>query len=147
MSPSRLLEVARGLAEWLEPYVDSSRVSASPNLQKSDIEGRTVAVIVPVSSEKGQLRGGLVDARYQYEVGILRWLLEDESEMLEIDRAEAIATALLSETSFDFCAECSNVETTVIDVDASKRRKEFICVLTVTMEDCLMISPAEEEIV
>lgn len=145
-SPSRLLEVARGLAHWLEPYVDEARVSAAPQLQKADIEGRTVAVVTPVASDKAPLRGGLVQASYQYEVGILRWLLEDESEYLEIDRCEAIATALLSQTSFDFDAECSGVETTVIDVDATKRRKEFVCVLTVTFQDCLMLSPAEDGI-
>ena len=133
---ARLCEIGAFLAAFLRPYADSATFSGAPECPLDSIDGRTAIVVTPAGSARVLGRGGTATCAYTYEIGVLRLLKADESPLAMVAYCEWLATRLLTSGLLECDAEIARVETTVGDADSVRRRRQFVCVLTVEAQDC-----------
>ena len=99
----------------------------------ADLVSHTNAVIVPTNTKREMSRG-CTHFVYTYEIGIARWMKEGEKPETYVALAEKIADALMGD-DLDSNVAVQNVITDVCDTGLVKKRRQFLCVLTVEVMD------------
>lgn len=130
---SRLIDVGNALAAFCSQYVDSAELSFDAQARLGDVDGLTKAVIVPTNTER-EIGRGCTHYTYQYEIGIVRWMKENEKPETYVALSEKIADELVGE-DLDIDVQVLAPTTNVCDTGAVKKRRQFLCVLTVDVMD------------
>ena len=130
---SRLIDVGSALASFCAPYVDSAELSFEAEARLGDLDGLTKAVIVPTNTER-EMGRGCTHYVYTFEIGIARWMKEGEKPETYVALAEQMADALMGE-DLDIGVAVQSVTTDICDTGLVKKRRQFLCVLTVEVMD------------
>lgn len=130
---SRLIEIGNALASFCAPFVDSAGMSFEAEARLGDLDGLTKAVVVPTNTER-EMGRGCTHFVYTYEIGIARWMKDGEKAECYVALAEKIADALMGD-DLDSNVAVQNVITDVCDTGLVKKRRQFLCILTVEVMD------------
>ena len=130
---SRLIEVGQALARFCSQYVDSAELSFDAQARLGDLDGMTKAVIVPVDTQR-EIGRECTHYTYSYEIGIARWMKEGEKPEFYVMLSEKIADELIGE-DLDIGVQVMAPTTNVCDTGLVKKRRQFLCVLTVDVMD------------
>ncbi len=130
---SRLIEIGHALAEFCKPFVDSAEMSFEAEARLGDLDGLTKAVVVPTDTQR-EIGRGTTHYVYSYEIGIARWMREGEKPETYVMLAEKIADALTGE-DLDKDVQVLAPTTTICDTGLVKKRRQFLCVLTLEVMD------------
>lgn len=130
---SRLIEIGHKLADFCKPYVDSAELTYIAEARLGDLDGLTKAVVLPTGTER-EIGRSNTHYVYTYEIGIARWLKENEPVEKYVELAERLADDLTGE-DLDAGVQVLAPQTTVCDAELIKKRRQFLCVLTVEVMD------------
>lgn len=130
---SRLIEIGHALAEFCKQFVDSAEMSFEAEARLGDLDGMTKAIVVPSDTQR-EIGRGVTHYMYSYEIGIARWMKEGEKPETYVILAEKIADALTGE-DLEKDVQVMAPTTSICDTGLVKKRRQFLCILTVEVMD------------
>ena len=131
---SRLFDLANALATECREYADKVAVKLAPDYQLGEHEFASQIYIVPPESERTIASRADAKRVYTYEVGLLKWVRDENGLKAEVENLEEMAESLLG-TLLENAYICKVDTKALYSVEAYAKRKQYVGVIEVQVQD------------